>query len=84
MNTFLIVVVMALTAPVTFTDLYIIQQPTFEGQTACVDFVKQNYNNIVAKAELEYPNKSADNVYCVSKDKIEGLSQNLMINSLKI
>jgi len=75
---------MALTAPARHTDLFVIQQPTFEGQPACVEFVMQNYNSIVAKAELEYPNKSADNVYCVAKKNIEGLSQNVMLNSIKI
>jgi hypothetical protein len=84
MDIFLIVVVMALTAPARYTDLWVIQQPTFEGQPACVQFVMQNYNSIVAKAELEYPNKSVDNIYCVNKANIEGLSQNVMLNSLKI
>ncbi len=84
MNIFVIVVVMALTAPARYTDLYIIQDPSFEGKTACVDFVMQNYGSIKAKAESEFPNNTTDEIYCVNKNNIQALSQNVLMDRLEI
>ena len=55
------------------TDLYLIEKPSFEDPNQCVQFVQINSNSLVQKAKSVYPNQEIENIYCVTKEKIDEL-----------
>ena len=65
---FFIVIVM-LTGP-KGTDLYVIEEPSFENPKQCVQFVQIYSYGLIQKAKSVYPNQEIENIYCVTKEKI--------------
>lgn len=55
------------------SDLYVIQEPSFNDPQRCVEFVKINNVTLIQKAKIEYPDQGIDNIYCISKEKLKVL-----------
>ena len=53
------------------SDLYVIQEPSFNDPQRCVEFVKINNVTLIQKAKIEYPDQGIDNIYCISKEKLK-------------
>lgn len=52
-------------------DVFIFQDPIFQNQRECVDFVSTNNYVIYDKLTSEYPNQKLDKLLCVDADKLE-------------
>lgn len=60
-------------------DLYIIEEPNFQSERECVQFVMLYNKLIITKAHTEYPNNEIVDIYCVDKERIDQLYQQAQI-----
>ena len=77
MKSVLIVIVMML--ELGKQDLYIIEEPNFQSERECVQFVMLYNKLIITKARTEYPNNEIVDIYCVDKERIDQLYKQVKI-----